>query len=591
VDIKRIISELQRRHVTRVAGTYAVVGWVVIQVATTVFPLLGLSEAAAKIAIILIVLGFPLAIAFAWAFDITPTGVQRTEALPDHVEPPAPSSREYGRAAGFFGVGILVALVAFAALSRVRSDHAEKTAAGVRSIAVLPFVDMSQNQDQAYFADGITEELLNRLAQIPNIRVPARTSTFAYRASTLGIDEIAHRLKVEAVLEGSVRRDSNNVRVTARLVDAKTQTKLWSNEYDREVSSIFAIQDEIATDIVNALKLQLSEQPVKAVAGVGDIKAAPAAVDAYMKGLELFNQRTEAGLRKAVTLFENAVEKDPEFALGYAMLAQAYAVVPLYSAYPVFEASSKGQAAAARALQLNPSLAEAYAALGQIRQNFEWDFESAERSYRRAILFNNGYATAHQWRAEALLLLGKYEDSRAEIDAALDLDPVSPSAMFVKAYQHVVRREFPAATRMLDRIIAANPEFSLALVGRAAMALMARQPQVAAPHLNRLANGSPALTQAFAAVTAASADPARRNDALRLLNAVRGRANSEMALWYMLAGLPDQALARLKSADESGADPLLPIIVMHPAFDPIRSKPDFQSILSDLRMQPAQNQL
>jgi adenylate cyclase len=586
VDLRRFFSEVQRRHVGKTAGVYAVVGWVGIQVAATVFPLLGVTDVATKIVVILIIIGFPIAIALAWAYDLTSSGLHRTAPLSDDVAAPAaaPNAIYYGRALGFFGIGILVALGAFAALSNVRHERTAKTAEGIRSIAVLPFEDMSEKHDQAYFTDGITEELLNRLTQIPDLKVPGRTSSFAFRGSSLGAAEIGSKLDVEALLEGSVRREGNSVRVNVRLIDARTQQELWSDVYEKEVSSIFAIQEEIASDIVNKLKLEINPQPAMA-GGAPDIHADPAAVDAYMKGLDLWNQRTEASLRRAVEYFEQAVAKDPTFALGYAMVAQAYALLPAYGDYPAFEASSKGQAAAARSLELNPSQPEAYAALGQIRQNFEWDFESAERSYRRAILFNNGYATAHQWRAEALLFLGDLEESRKEIDEALNLDPASSAAMHVKAYQFIVNGELAAANRMLDRLLAANPEFPLALISKTSIAIMGKQSIGAQPVMRRLARGNTQFATALEQTAVAAMDPSRKGDAKRAIAALEGqRSRAEMALWYALAGLNEEAMASLKAAYDSGAEVNLPFVLLHPAFDAIRSSKDYQSILGDLHM-------
>lgn len=581
MNLGNLLSELQRRRVGRVAGYYAVGGWVAIQVVATVFPLLGVADVATKIAVILVILGFPVAIALGWVYDITENGLMRTGPRAPDAEPGKIELRQYGRGLGYFGVGILVALVAFAALSRVREDHTARTAAGIRSLAVLPFEDMSANGDQAYFADGITEELLNRLTQIADLRVPGRTSSFAFRDAALGIEEIGRRLDVEALLEGSVRREGNNVRVTVRLIDARTQGKLWANEYEKEISSIFAIQDEIASDIVNALKLQINPQP--AVAAGGEIRADPAAVDAYMKGLDRFNRRTDADLRSALVFFERAVERDPDFGLGFAMIAQVYALLPAYGAFPAFEASSKGQAAAARALELNPNQAEAYAALGQIRQNFEWDFESAERSYRRAILFNNGYATAHQWRAEALLFLGEYDESRTEIEAALDLDPASPAALHVKAYQHITRHEYAAAGRLIDRLLAANPDYPLALISRTTLAILNGEPAPAL--MQRLAQGDAAFAEALRLVAAARANEADRPNAARAIAALNGRRSaSELALWYALAGLNDDAVRTIEAAYSSGADANLPFILLHPAFDGVRERPPFKAILRDLHM-------
>ena len=564
---------------------YAVAGWVLIQVATTVFPLLGAPEGFSRLVVILVIAGFPLAIVLAWVFDLTPEGIARTEDLPEDAPlPPRPQRTGYARSLGFFGIGILVALIAFAALSGVR-DNAGSAAAGVRSIAVLPFVDMSEKHDQEYFADGISEEIRNRLAQIEGLKVSARTASFVFKGKNLPIEDIGNQLDVEAVLEGSVRREGNQVRVTAQLVDAKTNKNLWTERYDRELSSVFAIQDEVASDIVTAIKLKLTEGATPDKQGELEGTTNPKASEAYMQGLHFLNQRTDASLRRAVQFFEAAVKEDPQFALAHASLAQTYALLPTYGDFPVFEAVSKGQAAAAKAVGLNASQAEAYSALGQIRQNFEWDFESADRHYRNAIRFNNGYATAHQWRAEALLFLGDYEESRTEIDLALDLDPGSAPAQHVKAYQHITRKEYGAANRILDRLLAANPDYPLALISKSSIAVIDKEYSVAENALMRLAGSDAELRSAFQAIVAASADPLRRAAAVAALEKLkRRRSPSEIARWLALIGENDSALQQIEAAYDSGADANLPFLLLHPAFDAIRARPEYQKILNELHM-------
>ena len=562
---------------------YAVAGWVLIQVAATVFPLLGESDLP-RLTLILVIAGFPVALIFAWVFDLTPSGLERTPDLPETAPVlAAPRVRtSHARSMGFVGIGIIVALVGFAALPIVRS---RSSAEGVRSIAVLPFVDMSEKHDQEYFADGVSEEIRNRLAQVEGLKVSARTASFVYKGRNVPVEEIGDALDVEAVLEGSIRREGNQVRVTAQLVDARTNKNLWTERYDRQLSSVLAIQDEIAGDIVNVIKLKFTEGAAPLARGELEGSSNPAAAEAYMKGLHFLNRRTDADLRQAVTYFERAVEADREFALAYAALAQTYALLPAYGNFPVFEAVSKGQAAAAQAVGLNASQAEAYAALGQIRQNFEWDFESADRHYRNAIKFNNGYATAHQLRAEALLLLGDYEESRAEIDVALDLDPSSAPAQHVKAYQHITRREYGAANRVLDRLLAASPNYPLALISKASVALMQQQYSVAESALTRLAGSDRELQAAYHAVAAAAADRAQRGQALEALQAVKARRGpSEVGLWLALIGAHDAALEQMRAAYESAADPNLPFILLHPAFDAVRSRPPYQEMLTELHM-------
>lgn len=581
MDFRRIVSELQRRHVGRVAGVYAVAGWVLIQVAATIFPLLGAAEWLPRMTVVAVIAGFPFAVILAWFFDLTPSGLQRTEELPEGAVVQPPSRSAYARSLGFFGIGIMVSLIAFAALAGAR---AHQDAAGVRSIAVLPFVDMSEKHDQEYFADGVSEEIRNRLAQVQGLKVSARTASFVFKGQSVSIEQIGDALDVEAVLEGSIRREGNQVRVTAQLVDARTNKNLWTERYDKQLSSVFAIQDEVASDIVSAIKLKLTEGAAPLAQAELEGSSNPVASEAYMKGLHHLNRRTDADLRQAVGYFEKAVAEDDEFALAYAALAQTYALLPAYGDFPVFEAVSKGQGAAARAVGLNASQAEAYSALGQIRQNFEWDFESADRHYRNAIKFNPGYATAHQWRAEALLFLGDYDGSRTEIDLALDLDPSSAPAQHVKAYQHITRREFGAANRVLDRLLAANPQYPLALVSKASVAIIQKEYSVADGALIRLAGNDAGLRSTYRAVVAAARSGERGPANAALESLKQRRSPSEIALWLALIGEPDAAMAQMQEAYESGADANLPFMLLHPAFDGIRQRPEYQNMLTELHM-------
>lgn len=572
------------------AGLYAVAGWVLIQVSATIFPLLGAGDKWPRVIVYLVIGGFPIAVILAWIFDLTPRGLERTESLPEGATAPPLQRSTYARSLGFFGIGIIVALVAFAALAGVR-DTGDSAAAGVRSIAVLPFVDMSEKHDQEYFADGISEEILNRLAQVQGLKVSARTASFVFKGKNVAIEDIGRELEVEAVLEGSVRREGNLVRVTVQLVDARTNKNLWNERYEKTMSSVFAIQDEVATDIVDALKLKLAQSAAPVAQGALEGSTKPAASEAYLKGLHFLNRRTDRDLRQAAQYFEKAVAEDPQFALAYAALAQTYALLPAYGDFPVFEAVSKGQGAAAKAVGLNAGQAEAYSALGQIRQNFEWDFESADRHYRNAIRFNNGYATAHQWRAEALLLLGDYEGSRTEIDLALDLDPSSAPAQHVKAYQHITRKEYGAANRILDRLLAANPEYPLALVSKSSMVLLQKQYSVAENALVRLAGSDAVLRDGYRAIVTAAADPAQRAAAVAAIDGLKGkRGPTEIAMWLALIGEHDAALKQIRAAYDSGADANLPFLLLHPAFDSIRERSEYQDILEELHMNSFQDE-
>jgi TolB-like protein len=583
VKLRHFFDELQRRHVWRVTGVYLVAAYAVVQGAATIFPLLNIPNWVATVVVIMAALGLPVAILLAWVFDITPQGLRKTgDAVPAAEVPleqqlEAHRRRFAARAVGFVGVGILVALVGFAAFANYTDIGEGRPGASERieSVAVLPFRDLSALRDQEYFADGVAEELLNRLAQIEGLRVPARTSSFAFKGRDLPINDIGDRLGVQAVLEGSIRREGDNLRVTAQLVDTKTGYQIWSNVYDRKISSVFAIQDEISEAIVSALKLQFS--PAPALEGEAHGTKNPHAQDLYFKGLKAFNERTDEQLRVALQYFQQAIEADTTYALAHAGLAKTYAVLPAFGDYNVVDALRKGSGSAARAIALDPRLGEAYAALGQIAQNLEWDLNSALRSYRHATRFSASDATAHQWYAEALMMTGDLASAGTEIDRALEIDPLSASAKTVRAYHTLLRGDLPAALRLYQNLVRENPGFRLGQINYAFAALAAKDYGVAA---EALIAGLPELGPDVGAIVAAASGQGDRADAVEAIN---GMATSQPAslltVFYAAVGASDLAMKSLNAAFESGSDANLPYVLIHPLLAPLRSNPRFQEIV------------
>ena len=293
-------------------------------------------------------------------------------------------------------------------------------------MAVLPFVNMSGDPDNEYFSDGITEELLNALAQLPDLRVPGRTSSFAFKGQSITIQQIADTLNVAHVVEGSVRRDGDRVLITAQLVDAQTDTHLWSATFERELTDIFAIQREIATAIADQLQITLSVgQQTQLVAEATENTEAH---EAYLRGRYFWNQRTEAGLRNAITEFQRAVALDPSYAEAYSGLADSHLLVDAYTTTPEdvdFRTNlEQGHNAARMAVSLAPHLGMAHASLGYGLWNVgEW--ESAEREFERAIELNSGNAAAYDWYAGSLPATGRASEALIHRERAFELDPVS----------------------------------------------------------------------------------------------------------------------------------------------------------------------
>ena len=583
MSVKHFFGELKRRHVMRVVGLYLVGAWIMIQVAATVFPLFGWPEAAATAVVIIAVLGLPVVALLAWVFDITPQGIQRTSemdaagiSITDTVSDvqlqlEAHQRRFAARAMGFVGVGILVALVGFAAFGKYGASKGSAKAA-VESIAVLPFEDQSPSRDQEYFTDGLAEEILNQLAQVEGLRVAGRTSSFAFKGQNVESAQIGQRLGVQAILEGSVRRENDNVRVTARLVNTENSSVIWVKSYDLKVSSMLAIQDTISTAIVDALKLRLSNTPELAAGATTNAQAQ----DLYYKGLKALNQRTDADLQVALEYFQQATEADTGYALAHAGLAKTYAVLPTVSNFSVVEALRKGNESAARALALHPRLGEAYAALGQLAQNLEWDLTSALRNYNRAVKFNPNDAAAHQWYSEALMMTGDLSNASAEIERALEIDPLSPAARNVRAYQMMLRGDLLGAVRAYQNLLRESPGFTVGQLNYAFAALAAKDYSAAA---EGLIAALPRFAPDVATLIGAASGQSNKQPAIAAIKALEGaQPASIIVLLYAAIGAKSQAMAALEEAFEASEDANFPYVLVHPLLAPLRAESKFQDI-------------
>jgi TolB-like protein len=541
-------------------------------------------EWAATVVVVVALAGFPIAIGLAWIYDWTAAGVQRTAPLEAAGEATAEAARPAGmidaaqahrRALGFFGIGILVAIVGLAAYTRYQPFDGGAPSEPIRSIAVLPFVDMSPGKDQDYFSDGVTEELLNRLAQIEDLHVAARTSSFAFKGKNEDIAEIGRKLRVQAVLEGSVRRDGDHVRITAQLIDARTGYHLWSDNYDREATSIFAIQDEISSAIVDALEVQFA-----AVGGGESNQGTVNAVahDLYLRGLARWNVRTDPSLREALDLFTQAAAEDSTYARAYAGLAMTYALLPTFGDFGHDEALEKGSAAAARAIALDAMLAEAHGALGQIAQTFEWDLLGAERAYERAVTFNPAYATGHQWFAETLLMLGRADSADAAIRRAVQLDPLSPAALLVRAYIQLVRGETEAALVSHRDLLRLFPDFTLGRINLLLACLVAGSYDEADAVAAR-ATADAATAAAMRRVIGGLREPARRADAVAAATELERRLPpAQAALWHAAVGSHGSALAAIERAADERRDGNVPFILLHPLLRELRDDARLRSV-------------
>lgn len=438
-----LIAELKRRNVFRVGVAYVLLAWVVIQVTDTVGPAISLPEWTLTVVTWFGVIGFPFALFFAWAFELTPDGIRREK----DVDRAASVTHSTGRKIDFVIIGLLVVALLFVVLfddsppAPTAADQGpEKQAAPVAvgertydSIGVLPFDNMSSDPEQEYLSDGIAEELLNALAKLQNLQVAARTSSFAFKGQKQSITEIGSKLNVDTILEGSVRKSGNKLRITAQLIDTADGYHLWSETYDRELTDVFQIQDDITKAIVAALRVHLDtgEAPVVKASEATSMEA----YDAYLRGKHQLRQSGESAFRAALTSFREATEIDPGFApawAGRALTVMYLRETDFYGDIPRDEARLLARNNIDRALALDSELAEAYVAEGMLLAD-DYRYDEALQSFDKAVTINPSLAEGWTWRARILGRFGYIREARENMLKALRLDPLDAGTAFFGA--------------------------------------------------------------------------------------------------------------------------------------------------------------
>ena len=413
----RLVSELRRRNVIRMAVLYMVAAWLVMQVAEVVIALASLPTWAGASVLVVLAIGFPVALVLSWFYEITPAGI----ALEKDVAPGDSITHITGRRMDFIVISLLAAAVIVFAI------HTWWPTAPIdRSVAVLAFENMSDDPEQEYFSDGISEELLNRLARINELHVISRSSSFSFKGKDLDIPTIAKRLNVAHVLEGSVRKMGDSVRITAQLVDASTDSHLWSETYDRELTTrnIFEVQSDIAEAIAGKLRATLSQQDQVNLRSVPT--SSLEAYQSYLLGKQRLISRASTSLEQASVYFEKALEIDPDFALAYVALAETYMLLGDYAGMSLDEMLSRAEPAISMALGLDDQLAQAYVARGAIRSK-AGDIGAAVEAFQRAIDLDPNYSRAYHWYGDVLLILQQPEAALPLLERAYTLDPVSPA--------------------------------------------------------------------------------------------------------------------------------------------------------------------
>lgn len=444
VVIQKIIAELRRRRVFRVVVLYAIAGWVVIEVSATVLPGLNLPDWTTTLIILLVALGFILAVGLAWAFDIGPDGIERTpasdEQQPATATPPAPNPAPEVTAPQSTAEPVAITETVAAQVTAVPVDDR-------RSIAVLPFVNMSGDPENEYFSDGIAEEILNLLVKLPQLRVASRTSSFKFRGEKVDTPEVAQNLNVSTLLEGSVRRAGDRVRISAQLIEVGTDSHLWSETYDRELRDVFAIQDDIARSIVAALEVKLTPRDRRALQYVATSDAK--AYDYYLRGRRFFYEFTRRQFHNAIRMFRKAIEQDSNFALAYAGMADAYSLLYQW-ADSSEENIGKANEASIKAITLDPDSAEANAARGTALA-INGKHDEAERAFENAILLNPSLYEPYYFYGRNCLSQGKFEKAARLFNEACRVNPEdyqAPSFLSMTYAELGREKERTEATRM-----------------------------------------------------------------------------------------------------------------------------------------------
>ncbi|MEO5565202.1 MAG: tetratricopeptide repeat protein [Luteimonas sp.] len=592
-----LLAELARRNVIRVAGLYMVGAWLVTQVAGTVLPMFGAPGWVARSVVILLAIGFVPAMGVAWVFELTPEGLKRDADVAPEASIAPQTARRLGRliiavlaiALAYFGLDrfVLTPRHEAARTAQVPRVRAVRATTGIppvpaKSIAVLPFVNMSGDPANEYFSDGITEEILNALAQVPGLKVAARTSAFAFKGKAEDLRKVGQVLGVATVLEGSVQRVGDDVRITAQLIDTRSGYHQWSETYDRKLTNIFAVEDEISRAIADKLQVQLADAGGQALFARQSID--PRAHDFYLRGLTLLAARS---VDEAVAAFQQSVAIEPGYAQAWAMLAEAQALLPTYGPEPMQVTNANAIQSARHALALDPDVARAHVALGMVYSN-QMRWADADRALRHAVQLAPGDAEVLNQYAQFLEGVGQLDAALVVLDRALQRDPLSAISGAIRVQLRLyLRRDDPAtAAARIKALISAHPE-SLFVHRSSTLIYLALHRYPEAEAQIRMA-GLPGTRdpEAKALLIRGIADPAQRKRAVQSLETSADNADMRRdpvvhALYLLQLGERDRALQVLETSDYGRSSSITSLLWLS-GFDPVREDPRFQTVLAQL---------
>ena len=580
-------AELKRRNVYKVAVAYAVAAWLLIQAASIFLPAFDAPPWTMKACIIAVLLGFPVALALSWAFEITPEGIKRESEVDTGRSITARTGRKIIAmtiALAVIAVGLLVFQILRAPQSRSTTND-NRAPIPTKSIAVLPFENLSSDKENAYFADGIQDEILTRLAKIGELKVISRTSTEKYKSAPENLREIAQQLGVANILEGSVQKSHDQVRITVQLINALNDAHLWAETYDRNLIDAFAVESDVAQKIASSLAAKLSGAEKQAIAARPTENAE--AYQLFLKGRFFWNKRTGADLKTAAEFFERAVAADPTYAGAYAGLAQTYLLLPVFGAGHPRDFFPKATIAARRAVELDETSAEGHAALAMLLL-FDFKFSPSEQEFRRAIELNPNYATAHHWFGNSLLVtLGRFDEGIKEGQRATELDPLSLIINADLGSTLMIGRRYDDAITQLRKTLALDANFAYARWNLGEALYLKGDVRAAIAEYEKAAtlDDDPEIV---ALLGRAYAESGKKEQALACLEKLKAAERRGYVRNYLFTiifiGLGDKgsAMDYLEKARDGGETPDTTWLKVDPIFDPLRNEPRFQQLMAKM---------
>src|SRR5438034_2355716 len=583
MDLGNFFAELKRRNVYKVAIAYGVVAWLLIQIATQVFPFFEIPNWVVRLVVLVIIIGFPVALIIAWAFELTPEGLKRTEtADAEH------SAGRSGKRTWIYVVIIAGAIsIGLFFLGRyTNSKQSSSSELPGKSIAVLPFDNLSRDPDNAYFAEGVQDEILTRLAKVADLKVISRTSTQRFKSAPSDLREIAKQLGVMHIVEGSVQKANDQVRVNVQLINALSDAHLWADTYDRKLTDIFSVESEIAKTIADTLQAKLSgsEKQMMAAAPTTDTTA----YELYHKGRSLWEKRSGDNIPKAIAYYEQAIAQDPNYALAYAGLSSAYILSPFYAGADRRNTSPKAKEAALTALRLDPNLAEAHLALGKVLFFSEIDLAGAMREYKRAIELKPNDAGAHHWFGnDTLAALGQFEEAIAEGRRSVELDPLSIVINADLGQTFYYAHRYDDAIAQLRKTLEIDPTsfYTHYTLGVALQVTGDLAGSIAEYEKAKQLGDNPLVSTLYAAAKAHAGD---KDAARRMLSELDEMSKHRevlgywQALLYLSLNKKEEALHYLEQSFEERDGSNINWIKVDPLLDPLHGDPRFEALVQKI---------